>query len=127
VGDASYIHGTAATEQQRLSKLGELTDEAFLQYLEYDTDSCVLDVGSGLGNLARQLAARIPGGRVWGVERFWQQLSKADCKLPNLPFQQADAQALPFEEARFDTVYCRYLLEHVSDPVRVLREMKRVL
>jgi SAM-dependent methyltransferase len=123
----AYIHGTNPAEQERLSKLGDLTDEAFLQFVEYGPDSCVLDVGSGLGNLARKLAERIPQGQVWGVERSLEQLSKATFDLPNLHLQQADAHWLPFEDARFDVVYCRYLLEHVADPVRVLQEMRRIL
>jgi len=127
VSGTAYIHGTNAAEQERLSKLGELTDEAFLQFVEYEPDSCVLDVGSGLGNLARKLAARIPQGQVWGVERSAEQLSKAAPGLPNLHFHQADARRLPLEDARFDVVSCRYLLEHVLNPVRVLQEMRRVL
>jgi ubiquinone/menaquinone biosynthesis C-methylase UbiE len=110
-----------------LSKLGDLTDEAFLQFVEFGPRSCVLDVGSGLGNLARKLAHRIPNGQVWGAERSPEQISKATLDLPNLHFQQADAHALPFEDSRFDVVYCRYLLEHVANPVGVLQEMRRVL
>jgi len=126
-GKLAYIHGVLPSEQDRLRKLGDLTDEAFLQFLEYSPDSCVLDVGSGLGKLGQRLAERIPHGHVWGVEQSPEQLSKVTLDLPNLHFQQADAHALPFEDNRFDVAYCRYLLEHVSDPVRVLREIRRVL
>lgn len=125
--ETAYIHGTHPSEQDRLAKLGDLTDEAFLQFVEYSPNSSVLDVGSGLGNLASKLARRIPHGDVWGVEQSTEQLSKARADLPNLHFQQADAQKLPFEDERFDVTYCRYVLEHVSDPLRVLQEMRRVL
>jgi len=127
MSNATYIHGTDPAEQVRLSKLGELTDEAFLRFLEYKPDSCVLDVGSGLGNLARKLAERIPHGEVWGVERSTQQISNAARELLNLHFQRADAHCLPLEDSRFDVAYCRYLLEHVANPLAVLREMRRVL
>src|SRR5260221_218765 len=126
-GEFAYIHGTHPSEQERLSKLGDLTDEAYLRFLEYSSNSCVLDVGSGLGNLAWMLAKKIPHGHVWGVEQSPEQLSKAKPDLPNLHFQQADAHTLPFEDDRFDVTYCRYLLEHVSNPLRVLQEMRRVL
>jgi SAM-dependent methyltransferase len=33
---------------------------------------------------------------------------------------------LPFPDASFDVVFCRYLLLHMADPVRVVREMLRV-
>jgi ubiquinone/menaquinone biosynthesis C-methylase UbiE len=38
-----------------------------------------------------------------------------------------DAHHLPFDDASFDVVYCRYILEHVSDPLQVMREALRVL
>jgi SAM-dependent methyltransferase len=40
---------------------------------------------------------------------------------------RGDAHELPFAAGCFDVVYCRYVLEHVRDPQRVLREMARVL
>lgn len=127
MGDAVYIHGTTDDEQGRLARLGDLTNEAFLRFLEHGPESSVLDVGSGLGGLARLLALRIPDGQVWGAERSPEQLARASENLPNLHFRQADAHALPFEDGSFDLAYCRYLLEHVSDPRQVLREMRRVL
>jgi ubiquinone/menaquinone biosynthesis C-methylase UbiE len=127
MSQAAYIHGTDPEEQVRLAKLGDLTDEAFVAFIDLPPGASVLDVGSGLGNVARPVALRIPGGDVWGIERSEEQLAKAPRDLPNLQFHQGDAHALPFEAGRFDVVYCRYLLEHVSDPVRVLREMRRVL
>jgi SAM-dependent methyltransferase len=36
------------------------------------------------------------------------------------------AEELPFEDNSFDIVYCSYLLLWVPDPVRVVKEMKRV-
>ena len=124
---AGYIHGTDPAEQTRLAKLGDITTAAFIQFLEFQKDSVILDVGCGLGILTRKLAGLAPDGAVWGVERSADQLAKAVCDSPNLHFQQADAQDMPFEDNTFDVVFCRYLLEHVADPLLVLREMRRVL
>ncbi|HEV3259747.1 MAG TPA: methyltransferase domain-containing protein [Gemmataceae bacterium] len=126
MNSATYIHGTDADEQGRLAKLGQLTDAAFVRFLELEDRSRVLDVGSGLGNLARQVAGLVPRGEVWGVEQSAEQLAQARSDLPNLHFRQADAHALPFDEGCFDVVYCRYLLEHLANPVQGLREMRRV-
>ena len=46
---------------------------------------------------------------------------------PSVRFQQGDATQLPFADASFDVAFCRYLLLHVTDPVRVVREMLRVV
>ena len=125
--DSQYIHGTDKTEQERLVALNRLTNPAFVEFLEVRPDSAVLEVGSGLGILAGEVAARAPRGEVIGIEYSPEQLAAARVTRPNLRFQQGDAHRLPFEGARFDIVYCRYLLEHVADPVQVLREMRRVL
>lgn len=127
MSESAYIHGTDPQEQSRLAKLGEMTDEAFVAFLDVPPGGSVLDVGSGLGNGARRVALRVPGGEVWGVERSADQLARAPRDAPNLRFRQGDAHSLPFDDGRFDVAYCRYLLEHVSDPVGVLREMRRVL
>jgi len=125
--DSQYIHGTAKTEQERLAALNRLTNPAFVEFLDLRPDSAVLEVGSGLGILAGEVAARTAQGEVIGIEYSPEQLAAARVTQPNLRFERGDAHRLPFDGARFDVVYCRYLLEHVADPVQVLREMRRVL
>jgi SAM-dependent methyltransferase len=124
----AYIHGTTTAEQARLALLNRLTNAPFIEFLALDESSAVLEVGSGLGILAREVARRVPRGEAWGVEYSAAQLAQAtNAAARNLHFIQADAHSLPFTGDAFDTVYCRYLLEHVADPVRVLTEMRRVL
>ncbi len=125
--DAHYIHGTEKTEQERLVALNRLTNPAFVEFLELRPDSRVLEIGSGLGILAGEVAARASQGGVIGIEFSSAQLAATPVTRPNLRFAQGDAHRLPFDGALFDVVYCRYLLEHVADPVEVLREMRRVL
>jgi len=127
VPDVAYIHGTDPVEQNRLAELNRLTNASFIQFLNLPLDAAVLEVGSGLGLLAAEVAARVPLGSVVGLEYSVEQLAKTCVTLPNLRFEQGDAHHLPFPAAQFDIVYCRYLLEHVADPVKVLREMRRVL
>jgi ubiquinone/menaquinone biosynthesis C-methylase UbiE len=125
--ETAYIHGTTASEQARLALLNRLTNRPFIEFLELEERAAVLEVGSGLGILAREVAERVPLGEVCGVEYSATQLAQARSPNANLHFIQADAHALPFADERFDTVYCRYLLEHVADPAHVLGEMRRVL
>jgi SAM-dependent methyltransferase len=44
----------------------------------------------------------------------------------NLEFIVGDAYALPFENGTFDVAHAHQTLQHVADPVAVLREMRRV-
>lgn len=125
---ATYIHGTDASEQERLALLNRLTNPPFLDFLRLEGGECVLEVGSGLGILTREAAARLPRGTITGLENSPDQLAAARRDLPaNVRFVEGDAHDLPFGEGEFDVVYCRYVLEHVVDPANVLREMRRVL
>ena len=125
--DAQYIHGTAPEEQARLATLNRITNASFLAFLGLRGSESVLEVGSGLGLLAAEVAEAIPRGRVVGVEYSAAQLARAPAGIANLTFRQGDAHQLEFDPGTFDVVYCRYLLEHVANPVQVLREVRRVL
>src|SRR5512138_1646052 len=120
-----YIHGTEPSEQERLAGLNRMTNAAFIQFLKVASGSRVLEVGSGLGILAAQVAAAAPGVDVAGVEISAAQIAAAS-RSPRVAYEQGDAHHLDFPDASFDLVYARYLLEHVADPGRVLREMRRV-
>lgn len=119
----TYVHGTHPEEQERLAALNRLTNDTFIDFLGVRPGMRVLEVGSGLGILAAAVAAR--GAEVVGVERSPEQLAAAR-RTPNVTLVEGDAHALQFPDASFDLVYARYVLEHVSDPQRVLREMRRV-
>ena len=121
----TYIHGTEPSEQARLAALNRMTNESFVEWLHVRSGMDVLDVGSGLGLLASEIASAAEGVHVVGVELSAAQIEAA-VKRPDLRYVQGDAHRLEFEDGRFDLVYARYLLEHVADPVAVIREMRRV-
>jgi SAM-dependent methyltransferase len=125
--EASYIHGTAPAEQERLALLNRITNPPFIAFLNLRGDERVLEIGSGLGILAAEVAKAAPRGSVVGVERSADQLARVPRGPSNLLFLEGDAHHLPFDPATFDVVYCRYLLEHVAEPERGLAEAHRVL
>lgn len=128
MAESKYIHGTDDAEQRRLAALNELVNPSFIEFLKPGETDSILEVGSGLGLLAREIARLRPRARVLGIEYSPRQLERADASdRPNLRFAQGDAHRLDLEDDHFDVVYCRWLLEHVADPVQVLGEMRRVL
>lgn len=90
--------------------------------------SDVLDVGCGPGVLAAAVAARCPRGRVVALDQSPDRAEQAGVRLSPWDGRAVvgDAAALPFADASFDLVYCRFLLEYLPEPSLAVREMTRV-
>lgn len=128
-----YLHGTDPEEQRRLARLNELLNGACLRELGLRGGQRVLDVGSGLGQLTRAMA-RATRAPVVGVERSAEQLEEARRNAREagenglVEFRQGEAERLPLRDEEwgtFDVVHTRFVLEHVREPLRVVREMVR--
>lgn len=93
----------------------------------------ILDVASGPGEPAITLAATVaPDGHITATDLVPEMLAVAAEKaekrgVTNITFQQADAEALPFPDAAFDAVTCRFGVMLFTDVQRGLCEMRRVL
>jgi len=87
-----------------------------------------LDVASGTGDLAIELASRVgAAGSVIGSDFSEQMLSRARVKAPNLEWQQANALQLPYETDQFDAVTVGFGARNFSELDRGLAEMVRVV
>jgi demethylmenaquinone methyltransferase / 2-methoxy-6-polyprenyl-1,4-benzoquinol methylase len=86
--------------------------------------SRALDVGTGTGDLAIELARR--GAAVTGLDFAPAMLDVARRKAPDIDFERGDALALRYEDARFDAVTVGFGARNFSDLDRGLREMARV-
>ncbi len=91
----------------------------------------VLDVGCGPGTITVDLATRVAPGRVTAVEISADALQLARTEANsrsqrNIDFAVADVHALDFPDGAFDVIHAHQVLQHVADPVRALREMRRV-
>jgi SAM-dependent methyltransferase len=84
----------------------------------------VLDVGSGLGDLAAAAAAR--GAHATGIDLAPDMVRVARERHPRLTFLEGDAEDLPFEDGAFDVVVSAFVINHLPDPERAVAEMKRV-
>src|SRR5262249_33528429 len=88
----------------------------------------VLDVGCGTGGVARAAGDRVgPAGEVVGVDVNDGMLALAARSPQPVTWQRAWAEALPFEDARFDRVVSSFALMFFEDRVQGLREAARVL
>jgi len=91
----------------------------------------LLDVGSGPGTITLEFAERLAPGRVVGIDAADDVVAQARARGAEsgsaAEFAVADAYALDFPDDTFDIVHAHQVLQHVGDPVAVLREMRRVV
>ncbi len=126
---SGYIHGFSGAEQARLVRLNGWINPECLRAIGPRTGERALDVGCGLGILAREIAERT-GAPVVAVDREPRQLAAPRARGPAGPveFREGEATALPLragEWGAFDLVHARFLLEHLPDPLAAVREMVR--
>ena len=86
----------------------------------------ILEVGCGEGIVLATLATRLPGVRLDGLELDETALEGARARCPGATLVRGDACALPFGADSFDLVVCLEVLEHLPEPARALRELRRV-
>jgi ubiquinone/menaquinone biosynthesis C-methylase UbiE len=116
--------------QQLLAELLNPPTREMLTRLPRIPHARVLDLGCGQGNTTRCLAEILDPTVCIGLEYDAGLVDYAQTRAENAPsvqFQQGDATRLPFPDDSFDVVFCRYLLIHMADPIRVVREMMRVV
>src|SRR5437868_8084253 len=98
-----------AAEYARISGLQAAMAEEVLALLDLEGSERVLDVGCGDGRITAEIASRVPGGSVVGVDPSEDMISFATDHFgpsirPNLRFEVADARSLHFWE-EFDLVF----------------------
>src|SRR5262245_43900502 len=85
----------------------------------------VLDVATGPGMVAA--AAADMGATPVGVDFSPQMVAYARRDYPSLRFEEGDAEALTFADARFDAVVINFGILHLARPDAALSEARRVL
>jgi demethylmenaquinone methyltransferase/2-methoxy-6-polyprenyl-1,4-benzoquinol methylase len=87
-----------------------------------------LDVATGTGDLAVELAGRVrPGGEVVACDFAAEMLARAREKDPGILWEQANALDLPYGNAEFDAATVGFGARNFADLDRGVAEMARVV
>jgi ubiquinone/menaquinone biosynthesis C-methylase UbiE len=126
-----YVPGySPATIQHHAGRTAAQQAAFFLPYLR--PGMSLLDCGCGPGTITIGLAQSVAPGQVLGIDIEPSLVERANVlskeqAISNVRFKVANVFALPFSENSFDAVFASALLHHLTQPIRALKEMRRVL
>jgi 2-polyprenyl-3-methyl-5-hydroxy-6-metoxy-1,4-benzoquinol methylase len=86
----------------------------------------ILDVGCGEGFTLQKLMDRGIGKRLEGIEYLDRAIEIGNKIHPELTLKQGNIYDLPYKDNEFDLVLCTEVLEHLEEPEKALKELKRV-
>lgn len=103
-----------------------------ISYLPGKDNQVILDLATGAGYVAMELAKRNPSARIIGLDIAERTIAKnielAERQgLSNILFNVFNGLTLPFQQSFFTAVFCRYALHHFPKLETTLSEVSRTL
>jgi SAM-dependent methyltransferase len=125
-------HGTRHADLFDYDAELRLHNELFRAAARVGSRDRVLDIGCGTGQSTREAARAAVAGSAVGVDLSAPMLERArqlsdDQGLPNITYQQADAQVHRFPPAHFDLCISRFGTMFFADPVAAFTNIGRAL
>jgi 2-polyprenyl-3-methyl-5-hydroxy-6-metoxy-1,4-benzoquinol methylase len=87
----------------------------------------ILDVGCGEGHITAEIYRNFPGAEISGLDYSMSAISYAADSFPGIDFILANAYIPPYSENYFDVLVCNNLWEHVPDPLRLLKAIRKII
>lgn len=84
--------------------------------------SMALDVGCGVSSILHFVP-----GRKFGIDPLADEYKKFYDYPKNIHIRKGFAEKIPFVDNQFHIIFCTNVLDHVSNPLKALNEMNRVL
>lgn len=121
------------SEAQRLKDQAKSIEE----YLHYDTiwekESKILEVGCGVGAQTEIIAQKNTDCKIDSIDISKESIIKArrrikELGISNVKFQISDVNELNLkEEERYDHVFVCFVLEHISNPKKMLKHINTLI
>ena len=116
-GDIDRLRAPERMERLEVERVTDL-------FLESGATGSVLDVGTGTGLFAEAFSRR--GLEVTGVDVNPEMLAAARRYVPKGNFREGTAESLPYPEGSFDFVFLGLVLHESDEPLKALKEARRV-
>ncbi len=128
----NYIHGYSEKELKRLQDQANTLDELLHYDSIFPENSKILEAGCGVGSQIKIIAPKNPSCHFTSIDISETSLEKAKTmiqalNIKNVILQIGDIFDLHFEAESFDHIFVCFVLEHLSNPVQALLNLKKVL
>lgn len=100
--------------------------EKLVKFARHSNADTILEVGSGEGYISNLLNEHMNPKRILATEYEKEAIEKSKKLHPHINVQQEDIYNLGFKDNSFDLVVCCEVLEHLENPAKALKEIKRV-
>ena len=122
-----FLNSSEIWDKMRIDMFSARTDLLALLDL-LDENWVVGDLGCGAGHISEALAPAV--GRVIAVDESGPMLAAAQERLkshPNVELRTGTIEALPIDDASLDAAVLFLVAHFITDPTKVMREIRRVL
>lgn len=100
------------------------TKQILINFAEYHPGICLLDIGTGTGNLWKYIPENVDG---FAIDLSITGVHKARSRYPGLTVSVSLAEYLPYSDDFFESVIAADTIEHTLSPSLSLQEVWRVL
>lgn len=114
---------TKLAPKYRLKRRGYEVIQGIKKY--YPEAKAILDIGTADGLMLSRIKKKFPQAECVGLE-YSQELINS-CRDKNIKIIQGDAQNMALKNNSFDVAIATALIEHLDKPMKMLREIHRVL
>jgi ubiquinone/menaquinone biosynthesis C-methylase UbiE len=127
-----YVHGYDERESVRLEDQANTLSELLHHDSVFPSGSLILEAGCGTGMQTKTIARKNNDSNFISIDISESSLAVAkntieELGISNVEFQVGNIYNLQFPEEYFDHIFVCFVLEHLSDPEKVLSLLKRVL
>jgi SAM-dependent methyltransferase len=128
---SDYLHGYNDVESKRLESQANFLEDYIFNDVNLNESKTLIEIGCGIGAQTEILLKRFPDIAITAIDISEEQIQKAKENFTGIDkrvvFECQDASHLTFKDNSFDSAFICWVLEHVNNPLEILKEAFRVL
>ncbi len=102
-------------------------DEKFLNLLEFNPNSKILDIGCGNGKFTSKVKIKVGSSSVYGIEIYDTFIEMAEKQGISIIKHDLNKFPYPIKDNSFDIIISNQVIEHLYYPVKFMIEIYRIL